>query len=296
MTCNCCQSNRISNHFIGKKKMYKCRNCGLFFQRANASGGTNKKMIEHYQKDDPHLNVAVSKVGFFNSALEYLSSRIENNDRTLLDIGCGFGYFLRIAAKKGWQTFGVDITPRAAYQAASQAKDSHGKITVYLGTLQEAKYTANFFDAVTLWDVLFSVNDPCDELKESYRIMKPGATIGIRVRNAFFQRLTLALLFFFENILARFGVKPPYVFHAYSFSVSALQSLLLRLGYTNIQISNALLTEGDPYNYAGSKNFVIFVKHVVMLLCEFIYIVSRKKLIVGPSLMVWAEKPRSDLK
>ena len=272
--------------------MYRCRDCGLLYHRPNERWEKNEYLIKHYQNDDPHLNVAVSKEEFFNSVLEYLTFKIEKNGRTILDIGCGYGYFLRAAAKKGWQTYGVEIAPHAV----CQAKDKHENIIVYQGTLKEADYPANFFNAVTLWDVLFSAEDPYEELKESYRIMKPGAIIGIRVRNVFFQRLTFVLLFPFEKILARMGLKPPYVFHSYCFSVSAIRSLLLRLGYTNIQIFNALLTEGDPYNYAGSKLLVASVKRVVDMLGKFIFFISRKKLIVGPSLLVWAEKPRSDFR
>lgn len=291
MICNCCQSDKISIRYLGPNKMYKCINCGLFYQARKKEQADDRQLIKHYQNHDPHYEVARSKQIFFNSALHHLSSKIKESDRAILDIGCGFGYFLDVAARKGWATFGVEIVSQAAFRAA----DKHGDKNIYNGKFEKADYPAEFFDAVTLWDVLFTVENPYAVLAKCYQVMKPGAVIGIRVRNIIFQRLAFLILFPFKKILAGLGVKQPYVFHPYCFSADALRFLLLRLGYTEIQTVNAVLTDGDPYRYACSRKAVANLKRFVALLSNLIFIATRQKLVLGPSLLVWAHKPEKKI-
>ena len=288
MICCCCQSVDFETRYYAHKKMFLCVFCGLLLQTPKVGHDDTRKLIQHYQNDDPYYQVARSKMRFFHSVLDYLSSRVKESDRTLLEIGCGFGYFLRAAAKKGWRTFGVDILP----EAAMRTNDERRNISVSRRKLKETDYPANSFNAVALWDVLFIVDNPYDDLKECYRIMKPGGIIGIRVRNILFQRLAHRVLSPFESILTRFGMKPPYVFHPYGFSPTAIRKLLLRLNFVNIDVSNSILTSGDPYRYTGSKTAASIIKHMIYWLSETIYIFSGKKLIMGPSLLVWAEKPK----
>jgi len=287
MICNCCQSDKIRIQFFGHKKIYKCRNCGLFYQAREKEQTDVRQLIKHYQDDDPHYKVAQSKQAFFNTALRHLSSKIKGSDGTILDVGCGFGYFLDAAAQKGWAAFGIDIV----FKAVCRAADKHGEQNICHGKFEEANYPADFFDAVTLWDVLFTVENPYEVLEECYRVMKPGAAIGIRVRNIIFQRLAFSILFPFSKILSRLGVKQPYVFHPYCFSANAIRILLQRLGYTQIQISNSALTYGDPYQYSGNQKMVANLKRLVALLSNFVFVATRQKIILGPSLLVWAHKP-----
>jgi SAM-dependent methyltransferase len=287
MLCCCCQSVNQKLRHYGKKRIFLCRNCGLVRLEDFERGDLTERLIRHYQIDDPHSRVAQSKTIFFRSALNYISSKVKEGNRTLLEIGCGFGYFLRSAVERGWKTFGVEISP----EAASCANDKHRDITVFRGKLKEAKYSASFFDAITLWDVLFMVDDPYEELKECFRVMRPCGIIGIRVRNVKFQKLAYSILYPFESLLTFIGIKPPYVFHRYCFSVSAIRSLLMRVGFTNIEVSNSKLTSGDPYDYSGSKIAVVNLKNIVYWCSELIFFISGKKVVFGPSLLVWAEKP-----
>ena len=129
MICNCCQSDKISIQVFGTEKMYKCCSCGLHYQAREKEQRDDRQLIEYYQDHDPHYKVARSKQAFFNTALQYLSSNIAESDRAIMDVGCGFGYFLDVAAKKGWTPFGVEIVPKAV----SRAADKHGEQNIYHG-------------------------------------------------------------------------------------------------------------------------------------------------------------------
>ena len=74
------------------------------------------------------------------------------------------------ASKQGWKSSGVEIVK----EAAESAKDKIGTENVFEGKLKEASFGDHSFDAITLWDVLAVVDDPYDELKECYRLLKKG--------------------------------------------------------------------------------------------------------------------------
>ncbi len=40
----------------------------------------------------------------------------------LLDIGCGYGFFLKIAEEKGWEAVGVDLDPKGVAYAKERLR------------------------------------------------------------------------------------------------------------------------------------------------------------------------------
>jgi ubiquinone/menaquinone biosynthesis C-methylase UbiE len=243
-------------------------------------------LINHYQKRDPHTNIARSKKSFFNSVLDHLSDSKVNN-KIMLDVGCGYGYFLDMAAKRGWRTHGVEIVSDAVYQA----RKILGEKNIFNGVLKEAYFQGDHFDVVTLWDVLVFVEDPFEELTECYRIMKRGGKIGIRVRNVLFQKMIYRFYLPFKGIALRLKLKNPYVFHRYCFSPQSIYQLLHRAGFKNIQINNSPLTAGDPYQHSKIKSFIWLSKHFVHLISQIVFKISNGERVIGPSLLIWAEKP-----
>ena len=286
MNCICCLSNKITQEPAGLSKYFFCQTCGFLFQKGKITDYKQKSIVDHFQNSDPHHTVANSKKDLFDLFINYLSTKIVKKNRRILDIGCGYGYFLNQAKKKGWETSGVEI----AAKVASAAQKKIGKNKIFFGQLKQAKYFSESFDAVTLWDVLFVVENPADELKECYRILKPGGIIGLRVRNVLFQKFAYVAYKPFRKIGAKFKLKNPSVFHLCCFSSSSIESLLIRLGFTNIQILNSPLTTGDPYDHAKLKSIVRIFKHGIFFFSKLIYTLSCKKWVIGPSLLVWAEK------
>ena len=87
------------------------------------------------------------------------------------------------------------------------------------------------------------------------------------------------------------GMKSPYVFHSNNFTADSIYRLLQRLGYSNIKISNSPLTRGDPYGYHVFSNAVGVVKALIFIGSELLWRISSKRWVLGPSLLVWANKP-----
>lgn len=97
----------------------------------------------------------------------------------ILDVGCGPGHFLAVAAEHGYQVHGVEPNREMATYARSELKLP----SVHCGTLSDADYPASSFDVVTLWDVLEHVEEPGALLRDAIRMVKPGGWVFAYTEN-----------------------------------------------------------------------------------------------------------------
>ena len=163
----------------------KCATCGLIYQNPRP---TFDEMAVHYPPDyesyapepDPK-----NSPWLLRQAVEYgIAKRCRFITRhkysgRVLDIGCSTGIFLQGIRNYGnWEPYGVEINEQAAKYAREKGLD------VRWGTLEQAKFPDEYFDAVTLWDVLEHLHDPAGSLREIHRILKPDGVLVIRVPNA----------------------------------------------------------------------------------------------------------------
>lgn len=86
----------------------------------------------------------------------------------LLDIGCGFGRFLKIA-EPFFETHGIDPSKFAIGQAHQYAKRSAFTISTL-----ESYNTRIRFDIITAFDVLEHTQNVLDSLKKVSRLLRPG--------------------------------------------------------------------------------------------------------------------------
>jgi 2-polyprenyl-3-methyl-5-hydroxy-6-metoxy-1,4-benzoquinol methylase len=113
------------------------------------------------------LEIAYKKVGFGR----------------LLDIGCGTGEFIQFAQKLGWiDTEGIEIVPAIATIAHTKTGS-----TIHTQVLGSAKLDYEAYSVITLWDVIEHLSDIKGNLKEIYKLLKPGGILilGTVNRNGF---------------------------------------------------------------------------------------------------------------
>jgi 2-polyprenyl-3-methyl-5-hydroxy-6-metoxy-1,4-benzoquinol methylase len=268
-------------------KYYFCNNCGFLFLSQYNSKETINSLRNHYLHDDPHKKVSHSKTSFYTNVLDYLSSQVYREGKKILDVGCGYGYFLNLTSQRGWESIGVELVQ----DAVKRSQEKIGRNNIFQGKLKDICLSGNSFDAITLWDVIAIVDDPYDELKECYRLLKKGGIIGIRTRNVVFQTSIFRIFGLIKKIALRFGLKEPYVFNKYCFSSKSLYALLSRLGYINIKIVNSPLTSGDPYNHMAFHYPVKIAKTCIDICCRLSFSITRGRWLIAPSLLIWAEKP-----
>ena len=285
--CPACGSALRSFRLNSHQRNFRCGRCGLMETPPAHESDYAAGMAHYFRAVDPHGAVAASKAGFYAQALCSLNSRIRRQPRTLLDVGCGFGYFLERAAAGGWQTIGVDIVP----EAVSAARERVPLACLLATDLRGAGLAAGSLEAITMWDVLDMVPDPAAELVECMRVLAPGGVIGIRIRNLVGQLWLYRCYTRLGWLWRRAGIKSPFVFHRRSFAPKAIEHLLAHTGFSEIESSNSPLTQGNPYDYSSLRDLAAFGKFGAAMLSGLISRLTGGRLLLGPSLLVWARKP-----
>jgi len=95
----------------------------------------------------------------------------------LLEVGCGVGAYLDLVRDLGWETYGVEISAKAAM--LSQQKGHQ----VVHGTLDSANWPDHYFQAACLWHTLEHFHNPLAELRELCRVLTPGAELLVESPN-----------------------------------------------------------------------------------------------------------------
>ena len=110
-----------------------------------------------------------------DKSADLIQSRTKTGRGRLLDIGCGYGFFLQEMKCRGWKAEGIEIS-EIGRQYARDRWDIH----VYSQTLENLSLPGNFFDAVTLFYVIEHVLDPMGLLMDVRHVLKPGGLILLR--------------------------------------------------------------------------------------------------------------------
>lgn len=96
---------------------------------------------------------------------------------TVLDLGCGTGWSLEQLRKDGWDTYGVEISEKAASVGNARG------LRIFPGTLEAAKFPTDFFDYVRSNHSFEHISQPNEALEEIHRILKPKGKLLVGVPN-----------------------------------------------------------------------------------------------------------------
>jgi SAM-dependent methyltransferase len=128
-----------------------------------------------------------------------------------------------------WAVFGTDLDPR-------WRDFDYGGAEVHVGSLLDANFPSRFFDVVTILDALYYVPDPLDELKEIFRILKPGGLLVIDVPNQVYTQMRGL-----SGRLLRIKRTAVFVAYPFYFSDKSIKMLLAKVG---IDIVDCLAERG----------------------------------------------------
>jgi SAM-dependent methyltransferase len=95
----------------------------------------------------------------------------------LLDVGCGAGWALRLAADRGAHVSGLDAAPGLLEHARRRVPGA----TIVQGELQSLPFPDQAFDAVTGFNSFQYAADPIEALREAKRVTAPGGRILVLV-------------------------------------------------------------------------------------------------------------------
>jgi SAM-dependent methyltransferase len=97
----------------------------------------------------------------------------------LLDIGCGFGYFLSVAQRAGYEPHGLDLSAHAVERSRAVVSAD----AVRQGSLAPGLYPEKYFDVITMSDLFEHVYRPREFARTLHGITKDDGVIVITTPN-----------------------------------------------------------------------------------------------------------------
>ena len=116
----------------------QCKDCGFVFSKQIP---TENELVEHYNRYSRNDYLSPLTIKRYNELLDQFEKYRRNNK--LLDVGCGVGYFLDEAQKRGWEVYGTEFTD----DAFKICKEKN--INMSKGVLDPKNYELEAFDVIT---------------------------------------------------------------------------------------------------------------------------------------------------
>jgi SAM-dependent methyltransferase len=167
-------SEFLGNKSLQQKFRYvKCSFCGLVY--------LNPRIRYHVLMDSYKKATTIEKMCLKKKDKRKYIKRMEeiskyaNVDRgNILDIGSGFGFFLNVAKKMGWNAIGTE----PSFQFYKYSK--RFGVKVWNKPFEKCKFPENFFHSITMLDVLEHIYDPLRLLMKCKSILNENGVLVIR--------------------------------------------------------------------------------------------------------------------
>jgi SAM-dependent methyltransferase len=141
-------------------------------------------MFKHLIEDTIGFRKDVIATGKYRWVTKRLST---HGQKTLLDIGSGFGENLAVYKEHGWNVVGIEFN-----QYASQRSRELFGVPVLNEPIETAKLPREQFDLITMWGVLEHLTDPIAVLTSILKHLTPGGSLVFMVPQ--FDSLTTSFL------------------------------------------------------------------------------------------------------
>lgn len=150
----------------------KCSSCKFVFSKQIPS---QQELINHYNGYSRSDYLSPITIKRYNELLD----NFEKFKKTgkILDVGCGIGYFLDEAKKRGWEVYGTEFTDEAVSICSNKG------IKVSQGKLERNNYSAGMFDVITSFEVLEHINNPIEELNNFNHLIRKGGLVYLTTPN-----------------------------------------------------------------------------------------------------------------
>jgi len=178
---------QLSDHFVSGEQfnILRCDDCEFIFTQDHPD---ENKLGKYYQSEEyiSHSNTSTGMINrIYHSVRDLMLQRkyrmvvrgTQKNKGTLIDIGCGTGYFPAYMKKKDWEVKGLEINEKAR----EFAFDTFGLEISEPAFIE--KLDDKSFDCVTMWHVLEHFHNPSYYLNEAHRILSDDGVIIIALPN-----------------------------------------------------------------------------------------------------------------
>jgi 2-polyprenyl-3-methyl-5-hydroxy-6-metoxy-1,4-benzoquinol methylase len=169
----------------GQVAVVRCKACGFVYDSPRLAGPSLAEYYrDHYYRPSDLTDPARLEKRFrrdrpvWEKVLEQIETACPRRGR-LLDVGCGPGYFVKVAAERGWASAGVDSN-----EIAVQFGRDRWGLDLRCGAAADMlPGDAGRFDAVSYLQVLEHTSDPVAELTAANALLHAGGVLLVSVPN-----------------------------------------------------------------------------------------------------------------
>ncbi|MGB5594968.1 MAG: class I SAM-dependent methyltransferase [Crocosphaera sp.] len=165
-----------------------CVNCG--FLRANLQPTIDISMISHpINEQQRAIALGKLRINNFERILDYLEKFIIPKNKRLLDVGCAHGWFLELAAQRGFTVFGLEPDRDMVTLAKSKSD------CIWHGFFPEHIPPGKRFDVIIFNDVFEHIPDVKAAMNACYSLLEPNGILIINLpcSQGFFYKLATFL-------------------------------------------------------------------------------------------------------
>jgi len=177
--CGNCES--IPKGSIGTYALKECSHCGLQFIEPVPDQKRLKEIYSEYYKawgiENSEKEVSHMKKKTFYDYIEAIREYAPTG--RLLDVGCATGEFMATAQENGYDAYGVEISP----YGIDRCKALFGEEKIIAHNLGKGDFPPDFFDVITLADVLEHIREPKPFIETVWHILKPSGVLMIVTPN-----------------------------------------------------------------------------------------------------------------
>jgi SAM-dependent methyltransferase len=181
--CPLCGNGTLNSHKTDYKgiKIEKCPSCHLEMMNPQY---TDQYLNQYYSSyfdlehmdDDPKWGEALREGHNFYISL--IEKYIPKNNKNILSVGCGEGWELQTASKRGWNVEGFDVDPEITAELSKKLG-----VKILSGDFATMKHKENHYSAVYMHHVLEHPKNPQEYLKKIHNILVDKGILFIACPN-----------------------------------------------------------------------------------------------------------------
>lgn len=213
-TCLLCGSDQLKDlDRFSTAYLTQCQACDFVFSRRIPEV---EELDEYYSS---HYDVTRYFSPITEKRYNELLDKFEAERKTnkILDIGAGYGFFLEVAKKRGWEVYGTEVTEEAIKLCENKG------ITMLEGTLESINFGELQFDVVVCIEVLEHLNTPKSFTQKVHELLRSDGLFYLTTPN-------------FDNVL-RYWLKERYDVIGYPnhlcyYTPKTLRKLMIDAGFS----------------------------------------------------------------
>ena len=213
------------------KGIVKCKNCGLLFMEKNPSIEELNTVYSVYSYGKEADVSPVTEKNYNKLLNEFDKYRKTNK---ILDIGCGRGWFLVEAMRRGWDVSGTEYGDTVVNLCLKEG------INMVKGKLNSNDFEEKAFDVITSFEVLEHIINHNEELINIHKLLRKGGLFYCTTPNF--------------NALLRYKYKENYSIISYPEHLTYFTSKTLSKIVTQNKFSKEkIITTGISFNHKNTN-------------------------------------------